>query len=246
MDAPKSVTAVFAALPGSVSGRVYRVEDDSPLADREVLLIIDADTTFTLTDANGDYTFSDVQIGDYKVVADTAGLELFGQFVPSREQNITLDPGEDLTGIDFGYRLAQITVRTLASAATVTVGTAVTISLELDVTEIPVPIASLGGDVSWPAAVADYTEGSEAGAVWDIIVVNEDPVGTLKFSAISATGVGGDVVLALTFEVVATASGSAEFDPTLTELTAITDLGDVIDLLPITTLIEEHVTVTVQ
>jgi hypothetical protein len=100
--------------------------------------------------------------------------------------------------------------------------------------------------VSWPAAVADYTEGSEAGAVWDIIVVNEDPAGTLKFSAISATGVGGDVLIALTFEVKATASGSAEFDPTLTELTAITDVGESINLLPITTLIEEHVTVTVQ
>jgi hypothetical protein len=246
MDGPKSVTAVFAPLPGSVSGRVYRVEDDSPLADREVLLITNSDTTSTLTDANGDYTFSDVQAADYKVVADTAGLELFGQFIPGQEQNVTVVPGEDVTGIDFGYRLAQITVRTLASATSISVGTAVTVSLELDVTEIPLPIASLGGDVSWPAAVADYTEGSEAGAVWDIIVVNEEPAGTLKFSAISATGVGGDVLIALTFEVKATASGSAEFDPTLTELTAITDVGESINLLPITTLIEEHVTVTVQ
>ncbi len=221
--------------------------DDSPLPNREVLLIQDADTTSTLTDANGDYSFGDLQPGDYTVVADTTGLTLFGQYEPSQEQAVTVGPGEDVTGIDFAYRPAQITVRTLASATSVSVNDPVTISLELDVTEIPLPLASMVGDVTWPAAVADYTEGSEAGDVWDIIVVNEDPTGTLKFSAVSTSGVSGDVVLALTFEVVATAAGSAEFAPTLTELTAIDpDTGASIDLLPITTLIEERVTVTVQ
>jgi hypothetical protein len=152
-----------------------------------------------------------------------------------------------VTGVDFAYRLAEVTVRTLASQTTVSVSTTVTISLELDVSEIPVPIAGLVGEITWPAAVADYTEGSEAGAVWDILVVNEDPTGTLKFSAVSVMGVSGDVVLALTFDVVATAVGGAEFDPLLTELSAIDpDTGASIDVLAVVTLVEERVTVTVQ
>jgi hypothetical protein len=247
MNAPKSVTAVLVAPPGSVAGRVYRVEDDAPLPDREVLLISNGDTIYTLSDANGDYTFSDVEVGNYTVAADTAGLELFGRYEPGRERSLTVGPGEDVTGVDFGYRLAQITVRTLASATPVSVGTAVTISLELDVTEIPLPLASLVGAITWPAAVADYTEGSETGAAWDLIVVNEDPTGTLRLTAVSAAGVGDDVVLALVFEVVATAVGSAEFNPTLTELTAIDpDTGQLTDLLAITTLVEEPASVTVQ
>jgi hypothetical protein len=247
MDGPKSVTAVFGSDNGSVSGRVFRVEDSSPLPDREVLLIVDLDTTRTLTDANGDYTFSDVPPQDYTVVADTTGLTLFGQFVPGREQNVTVGPAEDVTGVDFGYRLAVVTVRTLASQTPVSVSTTVTISLELDVSEIPVPIAGLVGQITWPAALADYTEDSEAGAVWDILVVNEDPAGTLRFSAVSIMGVSGDVLLALTFDVVATAVGGAEFDPLLTEISAIDpDTGASIDVLAVVTLVEERVTVTVQ
>jgi hypothetical protein len=247
MDGPKSVTAVFGIDYGSVSGRVYRVEDSSALPDREVLLIVGQDTTRTQTDANGDYAFSDVTPQDYTVVADTAGLELFGDYVPGREQNVTVGPGQDVTGVDFGYRLAVVTVRTLASQTPVTVGTTVTISLELDVSEIPVPIAGLVGEITWSAATADFTEGSEAGAVWDILVVNEDPTGTLKFSAVSIMGVGGDVLLALTFDVVATAVGGAEFDPLLTEISGIDpDTGASIDVLAVVTLVEELVTVTVQ
>lgn len=247
MDAAKSVTAIFVALPGSVAGRAYRAEDDSPLVGREILLIQGADTTSTVTDGNGDYSFTDVEPGDYEVVADTSGLTLFGRFEPGQGQAVTVGPGEDLANTDFAYRLAQITVRTLVTATPVSTGTADTISLELDVSEIPLPIASLGGDITWDAAVADFTEGSEAGAVWDIVVVNEDPTGTLKFSAISAAGAGDDVLLALMFEVTATGIGSSEFDPTLTELTAIDpDTGTSIDLLPITTLVEERATVTVQ
>lgn len=247
VDAAKSVTAVFVALPGSVSGRAHRAQDDSPLVGREILLIQGIDTTSTTTDANGGYAFADVEPGDYTVQADTAGLTLFGRFEPGQEQAVTVGPGEHLAGIDFAYRLARITVRTLVAATPVSTGTADTISLELDVSEIPLPIASLGGDITWDAAVAEFTEGSEAGAVWDIVVVNEDPTGTLKFSAISAAGAGNDVLLALMFEVTAAGTGSSEFDPTLSELTAIDpDTGTSIDLLPITTLVEERATVTVQ
>jgi hypothetical protein len=247
MDGPQSATAVFVALPGSVSGRAHHAGDDSPLDGRAMLLIQGADTTSTVTDGNGDYAFTDVEPGDYTVVADTTGLTLFGRFEPGQEQSVTVGPGEDVAGIDFSYRMARITVRTLVTTTPFSTGTADTISLELDVSEIPLPIASLGGDITWDAAVADFTEGSEAGAVWDIVVVNEDPAGTLKFSAISAAGVADDTLLALTFEITATGVGSTELDPTLTELTAIDpDTGTSIDLLPITTLVEERATVTVQ
>ena len=112
---------------------------------------------------------------------------------------------------------------------------------------IPLPASTLTGAISWNAALADYTEGSEAGAVWDQFVVNESPAGTLGFAAISVNGVGDAVVVALTYEVVATATGTTEFDPALQELSVIDPAtGAAVDLLSITTVVETRASVTVQ
>lgn len=247
MTEPRAVTAVFAALPGSVSGRAWRAEDGSPLADRRIALMESGDTiAVTRTDANGDYSFGDVEVGDYAVAADSTGLEPFGRFVDGREQPLTVESEQDVTA-DFEYRLARIVVRTAADAISISMGTPVSLSLELDLSEIPLPLATLGGTISWSATVADFTENSETGGVWDQLLVNEDPVGTLNVAAVSANGVGGEVVVALGFEVLTTASGSAEFDPALSELAVIDPaIGTTVDLLAITTQVEERVRVDVQ
>jgi hypothetical protein len=247
MDAPKSVTAVFAKQPGTVSGRAVQQWDGAPLVGLEIHLIANGDTTTTTTDSNGDYEFVEVAVGPYTVAADAAGVIPFGQFAPSREQAITVGRGEDVTGIDFSYQRAQIEVRTLADNSSVSIGATVTITLELDLSAIPLPASTLTGAVSWNSAVADYTEGSAAGAVWDELVVNESPTGTLGFAAISVNGVGDAVVVALTYEVVAIATGTAEFDPILEELSVIDPAtGGAVDLLPITTVVETRASVTVQ
>jgi hypothetical protein len=247
MDEPKSVTGVFAEEPGTVSGRATQVWDGAPLVGLEIHLIANGDTTTTTTDSNGDYEFTEVAVGAYTVAADAGVVIPFGQFTPSREQAITVGRGEDVTGIDFGYQRAQIEVRTLADNSNVSIGTTVTITLELDLSAIPLPASTLTGAISWNAALADYTEGSEAGAVWDQFVVNESPAGTLGFAAISVNGVGDAVVVALTYEVVATATGTTEFDPALQELSVIDPAtGAAVDLLSITTVVETRASVTVQ
>ncbi len=247
MDGPKSVTAVFAEQPGTVSGRAVQQWDGAPLVGLEIHLIAIDDTTTTTTDSNGDYQFVDVAVGAYTVAADAAGVIPFGQFLPSREQAITVGRGEDVTDIDFSYQRAQIEVRTLADASSVSVGSTVTITLELDLSAIPLPASTLTGTVSWNAAVADYTEGSASGAVWDQLEVNESPLGTLAFAAISVNGVGDAVVVALTYDVVAISGGPAEFDPVLQELSVIDPgTGGAVDLLSITTVVETRASVTVQ
>jgi hypothetical protein len=244
---PASVTAVFIEGPGTVSGSATQLWDGAPLVGLEIYLIANGDTTTTTTDSNGDYEFTRVLVGSYTVAADTTGLEPFGQFTPSREQAITVGQGEDVTGIDFGYQRAQIEVRTLADISSVSVGATVTITLELDLSAIPLPASTLTGTVGWDAAVADYAEGSASGGVWDQLEVNESPAGTLGFAAISANGVGDAVLIALTYEVVATATGTTEFDPVLQELSVIDPAtGEAVDLLSITTVIEIRAGVSVQ
>lgn len=247
MDAPKSVTAVFAEQPGTVSGRATQQWDGAPLVGIEIHLIADGDTTTTTTDSNGDYRFLDVAVGAYTVAADTAGVIPFGRFDPSRERAITVGRGENVTGIDFSYQRAQIEVRTLVNNSSVSVGSTVTITLELDLSAIPLPASTLTGTIGWDAALADYAEGSETGAAWDQVVVNESPAGTLGFAAISIDGVGDAVLIALTYDVVATATGTTEFDPALQELSVIDPAtGAAVDLLPITTVVETRASMTVQ
>jgi hypothetical protein len=247
MDAPKSVTAVFAEQPGTVSGRAVQQWDGAPLVGLEIHLIANGDTTTTTTDSNGDYEFVDVAVGAYNVAADAGGVPPFGQFAPSREQAITVGRGEDVTGIDFSYQRAQIEVRTLAEASNVSIGATVTITLELDLSAIPLPASTVTGVISWNAAVADYTEGSASGAAWDQLEINESPVGTLGFAAISINGVGSAVVVALTYDVVAIAADTTEFDPILEELSVIDPAtGGAVDLLAITTVVETRASVTVQ
>lgn len=244
---PATVTGVFVEEPGSVSGRATQVWDGAPLVGLDIHLIADGDTTTASTDSNGDYEFPRVLVGSYIVAADESGVIPFGQFAPSREQAITVGRGEDVTGVDFSYQRAQIEVRTLASASNVSVGATVTITLELDLSAIPLRASTLTGAIGWDAALADYTEGSEAGAVWDQLVVNESPAGTLGFAAISANGVGDAVVIALTYDVEATATGTTEFDPALQELSVIDPAtGAAVDLLSITTVVETRASVSVQ
>jgi hypothetical protein len=243
---PADVTGVFILGPGTVAGRATQVWDGAPLVGLDIHLIANGDTTTTTTDSNGDYEFTRVLVGSYIVAADEDGVIPFGQFTPSREQAITVGQGEDVT-VDFGYQRAQIEVRTLADVSNVSIGATVTVTLELDLSAIPLPASTLTGTVGWDAAVADYTEGSETGAVWDQLVVNESPAGTLRFAAISANGVGDAVVIALTYEVVATATGTTEFDPVLEELSVIDPAtGEAVDLLSITTVVEARASVSVQ
>lgn len=247
MDAPKSVTAVFAEQPGTVSGNAVQQWDGMPLVGLQVHLIANGDTTTTTTDSNGDYEFVEVAVGAYTVAADAESVFPFGQFLPSREQGLTVGRGEDVTGIDFSYQRAQIEVRTLADISTVSIGATVTITLELDLSAIPLPASTLTGTIGWNAALADYTEASAAGTVWDQVEVNESPTGTLGFAAISVNGVGDPVVLALTYELVATAMGTTEFDPILEELSVIDPAtGAAVELVSITTIVETRASVSVQ
>ncbi|MGD2217423.1 MAG: carboxypeptidase regulatory-like domain-containing protein, partial [Gemmatimonadales bacterium] len=247
MDGPKSVTAVFAEQPGTVSGRATQQWDGAPLVGLVIHLIANGDTTTTTSDSNGDYEFIEVAVGAYTVAADTASVIPFGQFLPSRERAITVGRGEDVTGIDFSYQRAQIEVRTLADASSVSVGATVTVTLELDLSAIPLPASSLTGTIAWDSGLLDYTEGSAAGTVWDQLIVNEGTAGTLSFAAISVNGVGDTVVVALTYEVVAIATGTTEFGPVLEELSVIDPAtGSAVDLVSITTMVETQASVTVQ
>ncbi|UCC83099.1 MAG: carboxypeptidase regulatory-like domain-containing protein [Gemmatimonadota bacterium] len=247
MDGPKSVTAVFGEQPGTVSGRATQQWDDAPLVGLVVHLIANGDTLTTTSDSNGEYEFVEVAVGAYTVAADAASVIPFGQFAPSREQAITLGRGEDVTGVDFSYQRAEIEVRTLADASSVSVGATVTITLELDLSAIPLPASTLTGTVSWDEAVADYTEGSANAAAWDDLEINESPLGTLGFAAISINGVGDAVVVGLTYDVVAIDIGATEFDPVLAELSVIDPAtGGAVDLLSITTVVETRASVSVQ
>ncbi|MGD2215563.1 MAG: Ig-like domain-containing protein [Gemmatimonadales bacterium] len=136
-------------------------------------------------------------------------------------------------------------VRTLADPENPAVGATSGITLELDVTQISEPLISMVGDVTWDASLLDYLDDA-SGSIWDLLVANEDPPGTLAFSAASALGVSGDVLSALTFTVEALAQNCTDLMPTLTELAAIDPVTfETIDLLQRAIIITEPVNVCV-
>jgi hypothetical protein len=138
-----------------------------------------------------------------------------------------------------------VVVRTLAAPEGPAVGGTSDITLQLDVTQIPEPVTSAVGDVTWSASLLDYRDDA-AGTIWDLFLSNETPAGTLKFSGVSASGLTGDVLTALTFSVEGLATGCTQLVPTLTELKAIDPVTfEAIDLLARALIITEPVTVCV-
>ncbi|MDH3569855.1 MAG: Ig-like domain-containing protein, partial [Gemmatimonadota bacterium] len=136
-------------------------------------------------------------------------------------------------------------VRTLAAPVSPSVGGTSDIALQLDVTQISEPLTSMVGDVTWTGSLLDYLDDA-AGTIWDLLFSNETPAGTLKFSAISAAGLTGDVLDALTFSVQGLSEGCSDFTPTLTELTAIDPVTfESINLLERAIIITEPVNVCV-
>lgn len=138
-----------------------------------------------------------------------------------------------------------IYVRTLGDPTSIAVDATSTITLQLDLTQISQPLVFMGGDVTWDPSRLDYLD-DVAGSIWDLVVPNEDPLGTLKFSAISAAGVSGNAVSTLTFSVQGMTAGCTDLVPTLVEFTAIDAVTyNPIDLLQRAIILTESVTVCV-
>lgn len=136
-------------------------------------------------------------------------------------------------------------VRTLADPTSLGVGATSALTLQLDVTQISEPLTSMVGHVTWSASILGY-QNDASGGIWDLVIDNEDPAGTLQFSAVSAEGVEGDVLDALTFTLSGLAEGCTDVVPTLTELSAIDPVTfDSIDLLQRAIIMTESVTVCV-
>lgn len=202
------------------------------------------------------------------VARDRLGREASGRTVTcstSDTEFVSVDPGScELTGLAEGTATVcasspgpevdgcvtvavkpVIHVRTLADPTNPPVASAATITLQVDVTQIPEPLTSMVGNVTWDAALLDYQDDA-AGAIWDLVLANEDPAGTLQLSAVSAAGVEGDVLDALTFTVNGLAEGCTDLMPTLSELSAIDPATfDTIDLQARAILMAESATVCV-
>ncbi len=248
-----SITVNQDLTAGSISGRVFRSQEDAPFAVVRVTRSGPDGNTEVVTDVLGNYEFSDVPVGTHSVSVMSEDLPPFGSFVVSGEQQVTITGGLVAEGVDFGFRVAEVEVRTMASVSSAGVGAEVEITVELDLTEIPLPMSGINGTIEWPTAVTGVVSGNTTeGDVWNqtggSFLTNESPPGTLLFVGVSpSTGIVDDVFTMMTFRVTTVAAGSANFTPNLVELNVFDpDTGASTPLLDIVILRTTTATVTVQ
>lgn len=211
--------------PGTVDGRVARTNDDSGLGGVQVTLTAAGGSVAgtTTTAADGTYAFAQVDPGDYGVSVPGGDFPALGSFVGARDTSITVGNAEAVSGVDFGFRQAEATVAAEPSGSSVAPGDVVTVTVALELNpEVPEPLSSAVGEVTWDPAVLSYVAGSASSSgSWDLAAANSSTAGTVTFSAVSAAGAAGDGsgrLPVLTFDLEAAATGSAEVAPALTEL----------------------------
>ena len=210
------------APPGSISGRVFRSQDDAPLEGVRVLRSGQGGDAETVTNATGDYEFAVVPAGVHDVSVEN--LPTFGSLVVSGAQQVTVTGALDVNQVDFAFRVTEVQVRTIASVSSADVAAEVEITVELDLSEVPLPMSGINGTIEWPTAIAEFVRDSDtAGNVWSqggaSFLTNQSPPGTLLFVGVSPnTGIEDDVFTVMTFRVMAVAAGSADFSPTVAEL----------------------------
>ena len=248
-----SITVNQDLTPGSISVRVFRSQDDAPFAGVRVVRSGPDGEEEAVTDAKGSYDFSDVPVGTHIISVVSEDLPAFGSFVVSGEQQVTITGGLVADDVDFAFRAAEVEVRTIASVSSTGVGAEVEITVELDLTEIPLPMSGINGTIEWPTAVAGLIPGSATGGdVWNetggSFLTNESSPGTLLFVGVSpTTGIVDDVFILMTFRVTTVAAGSADFAPNLAELEVFDpNTGASTKLLDIVFLRTTTATVTVQ
>ena len=237
---------------GAISGRVFRLNDDAPLPGVRVTRSGPGGDTETVTNASGDYGFVDIPVGVHDVSVVSGDVAPFGSFVVS-EQQVTIGGGLAAGKVDFAFQAAEVEIRTIADMSDVGVGTEVEITVELDLTEIPLPLSGVSGRIEWLTAVTGLVSGSATGGdVWNdtggSFLTNESPPGTLQFAGVSpTTGIVDDVFTVMTFRVTTVAAGSSSFTPNLEELDVFDpNTGVSTPLLDIVILRTTTVTVTVQ
>ena len=216
----RTSTEVAVVAPSTVAGRVVRENDGVGLAAVNVLLIHGDDTTTVVTDADGSYAFTRAVVGMNIVAVDPASLPPFGAFATPAQREVAIgQPGDVVTGVDFGYRVATVELAAAAAPGAVSVGEEIEVTLSLALPDVSQPVAGVSGWVSWQAGLATFVAGSEDGSGWSGgFVVNEPDAGTLRFAAVDADGIAGGMVTVMTFRVQATSAGQISFTPLLGEL----------------------------
>jgi hypothetical protein len=208
--------------PGSISGRVYRANDNTAFADVTVNLDDGTTTVSVQTDASGNYQFTDLAAADCTVEVELADFPPFGVFTTSDSRVITVRGGEDVTGEDFGYRVAEVEARVSASPDPVPVGSEIDVTLELVITDVPLDLAGVDGSMTWGSTVGQFVTGSDDGAVWEgNFLTNNDAPGALQFVGISLNGIPGTSVVVMTFRVATTTTGQVTFTPSVDGLVVI-------------------------
>lgn len=249
--ATASVDVTVRAL-GSVSGAVTRENDGAGMGGRNVALVDDtgAEVAVASTAANGSYTFSDVAAGTYTVEAVEEEFPEFGSFTSATSRSVTVDPGEDVTGVDFRFEVPEVDLTTRLDQSTVAQGdvVTVTVAVSFDTNVITDPLSAATGAVTWDANVATGLDASDQiGNAWDSGVVDDSANGELSFNVLATDGVSGSPATLITFDMEAAAVGETDITPSLSELKTInTTTQEQTELLDFVILNTSSATLTVQ
>lgn len=113
-------------------------------------------------------------------------------------------------------------IRVVSDADTVNAGTNVEVALEVYRSDTSNPVAGVTGSVTWAGVIGTFVENSASAPAWDgNLLTNADRVGRVQFAAASASGVTGDPVEIIRFELRVDRIGTTQITPDLTELAVV-------------------------
>jgi len=113
-------------------------------------------------------------------------------------------------------------IRVVSDADTVNAGTNVEVALEVYRSDTSNPVAGVTGSVTWAGVIGTFVENSASAPAWDgNLLTNADRVGRVQFAAASASGVTGDPLEIIRFELRVDRIGTTQITPDLTELAVV-------------------------
>nr|NIP61106.1 PKD domain-containing protein [Gemmatimonadota bacterium]NIR81491.1 PKD domain-containing protein [Gemmatimonadota bacterium]NIT90338.1 PKD domain-containing protein [Gemmatimonadota bacterium]NIU34163.1 PKD domain-containing protein [Gemmatimonadota bacterium]NIU38314.1 PKD domain-containing protein [Gemmatimonadota bacterium] len=216
----------------SISGKIVRNGSRSTFSNVRVELKDDSGAPLDTveTDLSG-YSFTDLPSGSYVVAPVRADMPPYRRFVTA-SKNVSLAPGESLTGLDFDFIVPTVQLRAdcPVSPCRIAVGGRTSVSLEVQLDDIlPDPVTRARGSLTWPSSLASYVRGSKAPTFWDVNALSESS-GTLTADDTDAGGSFNPVTL-INVSLEMTAEGNRCLGGNLVSLQTTAPDGSVIEVL---------------
>jgi hypothetical protein len=223
LNASDQIVITVRELPGSARGTVRRANDESGLANVEVVLwSAGVEVLAETTNETGSYLFESIPPGAYTLRLRDESVPRLAEYSGPSELSLTLGSGEAVSSLDFRLLLPEVTVRPTLDPVSISVGESTRLLLQVDMRNIPFALAGVEATIRWSDPVAEFQAGSSSNpAGWDLDLWEEPSAGN-EFLLIAADqdGLLADIVSAIEFRLQGSATGTSPIEVDLRGLAA--------------------------